>query len=193
MKKKSFVYIIMILSAYSCINNNSTSENGDLLKKSFVEKKATEVKVQIVKEGVFEHELVSNGRLSSAQKSTVVFKVQAEIKKINIKNGQLVKRNDILSVLDTFRYKKLLLDNLYIFEKAKINLEDQLLGYGYTSKNPSLIPKEIFKMVKLRSGYNQAKNNLNEAERNLSFTKVTAPISGVIANLVAQENNLSTQ
>ena len=191
---KTYLFITLIcFFIFSCNTDNTTEDKQELAKRSYVEKQTVKVNVETVRRGTFSRELVSNGKLSAVQRATVLFRVSEYIISLKVSNGQRMLKGELLAELDAFKHKKMVLDSHDAFQKAKINLEDQLLGYGYALADSALITDDILKMAKLRSGYNQAKNNLINAERNLSFTKVKAPINGIVANLKAQANNSSTQ
>ena len=67
------------------------------------------------------------------------------------------------------------------------------MGHGYSLKDTAAIPSHVFKIAKIRSGYNQALNNLCQAKHNYQNTFVRAPFAGRVANLEAQEQNPSSQ
>ncbi len=185
---------IAVTGIYSCSTSTKADENEEeAAKKSFVEKQAVKVSVAAVQEGAFAQELVSNGKLMAKEKAVVPFKVQEQILALLVSNGQRVEKGQLLARVENFQYKKALNDCQNQFEKARIDLEDQLLGYGYLIKDSTRIPGNILKMARIRSGYNQAWSNLQEAQRNSENTSVKAPFSGVVANLQAQENNPSSQ
>ncbi|TAJ08601.1 efflux RND transporter periplasmic adaptor subunit [Marinilabiliaceae bacterium JC017] len=187
--------IILILSLvfYRCATKSQAGNPEDeIAKKSFVEKQAVKVKVDKVRLGAFSRELMSNGKLKAGEKALVPFLVQEQISAVEVKNGQRVHKGELLAQVEPFKYKKELEDSRDHYEKARIDLEDQLLGYGYVLKDSAGIPANILKMARIRSGYNQALSNLQEAERNFTHTSVLAPISGVVANLEAQANNPSS-
>jgi multidrug efflux pump subunit AcrA (membrane-fusion protein) len=73
-----------------------------------------------------------------------------------------------------------------------IDVEDRLLGYGYQMADSLQIPENIMKMVRIRSNYNSAVIAVEEAKRNLEQTTITAPVSGVVANLEASIHNPSS-
>ncbi len=178
----------------SCGTSTKAEESeADIAKKSYIEKQALKVSVEAVRQGAFAQELVSNGKLMANEKAVVPFKVQEQIVSLNIRNGQRVQKGQILAQVESFQYKKQLSDCNNQYEKARIDLEDQLLGYGYSLKDSASVPTNILKMARIRSGYNQAWSNLQEAQRNFAHTSVKAPISGVIANLEAQMDNPSSQ
>lgn len=185
---------IIVPLFYSCGTSTKAEENEeDIAKKSYVDKQAVKVSVEAVRQGAFARELVSNGKLMAKEKAVVPFKVQEQIIALKVHNGQRVQQDQLLAQVEPFQYQKQLSDCNNQYEKACIDLEDKLLGYGYSMKDSASIPVNILKMARIRSGYNQAWSNLQEAQRNFAHTSVTAPITGVIANLEAQANNPSSQ
>jgi RND family efflux transporter MFP subunit len=194
---KQNLYVILLLAfqlvVYGCEGGEKAEQNEEVAKKSFVEKQAVKVSVQAVRQGDFARELVSNGKLKAKQKATLTFQVPEQVLQVKVSNGQRVQKGSILARVDPFKYHKQLVDSKNQYEKARIDLEDQLLGYGYALKDSLRAPANLLKMAKIRSGYNQALSNLSEAQRNLALTEVKAPISGIVANLEARPNNHSSQ
>lgn len=197
MKKKILIVglvAIAVAGIYSCSTSTKAEENDEeVAKKSYVEKQAVKVSVEAVRQGAFAQELVSNGKLMALEKAVVPFKVQEQVVALPVRNGLRVQEGQLLARVEAFQYQKALGDCQNQFEKACIDLEDQLLGYGYSMKDSVRVPANILKMAKIRSGYNQARSNLQEAQRNFENTSIKAPISGVVANLEAQVDNPSSQ
>ena len=183
---------LMILSGCAGESKPQESEE-DIAKKSYVEKQTVKVSVEKVRKGDFARELISNGKLMAKEKAVVPFRVQELISTVKVKNGRRVKKGELLAQLEPYKYRKQLDDSRDRYEKARIDLEDQLLGYGYSITDTAKVRSNLLKMAKIRSGYNQALSNLNEAKRNYADTRIVAPINGVVANLEAQANNLSSQ
>lgn len=197
MKYNLFVFFLSAVSL-GCLVGCATpgkaeSNEEDVAKKSFVEKQAVVVSVEAVRQGAFARELVSNGKLAAGGRAVVPFLVQDQVVEVAVHNGQRVQQGALLARVEPFKYQKQLVDSRNTYEKACIDLEDQLLGYGYALKDSASVPANILKMAKIRSGYNQALSNLQEAERNYAYTLVKAPIGGRVANLEAQANNPSSQ
>ena len=70
-------------------------------------------------------------------------------------------------------------------EKANIDLQDKLIGQGYSSDTTG-IPTAILRNVKISSGYDNAIDQLEAAKRRLASCYLIAPFSGRIANLDAK-------
>ena len=198
MKKHTLKFPILLISLmpllWHCTGSKSDSEEDvDIAKKSFTEKEVVRVKTTLVRKGDFAQELVSNGKLSAKEKALIPFLVSEQITEVKVHNGQRVAKGAHIARLESFTYRKRLDDASNQYEKARIDLEDHLLGYGYALKDTAKVPANILKMARIRSGYNQALSNLKEAKRNYAATFITAPFSGVIANLKARAYNPSSQ
>lgn len=196
--KKLFSHLLLVIlfAPFYCscgISSQAEQSEEDIAKKSFVKKQAVKVSVDVVRQAAFARELVSNGKLMARVKAVVPFLIQEQVTKVNVRNGQRVQKGMLLAELEPFKYKKQLEDCRDEYEKACIDLEDQILGYGYSMNDTASVPLNILKMARIRSGYNKAMSNLSEARRNFAHTSIEAPISGVIANLEAQANNPSSQ
>ncbi|PCH68231.1 MAG: hypothetical protein COC06_09875 [Bacteroidales bacterium] len=187
--------LLMLALTHTCCNPDSKAEKNEetTAKKSYLKKSIVEVEVADVEKGAFPRELVCNGTLTACEKAVVIFKVQEQIENVFVKEGQEVQLGMLLSQLDDFTYEKRLNDAQNNYNKALIDLEDLLLGYGYELADSAKVSGNVMKMCRIRSGINISKSALEEAKRNLAYTKVVAPVSGVVCNLEAKKNNPSSQ
>jgi RND family efflux transporter MFP subunit len=131
----------------------------------------------------FYREIVSNGKLSAIEKAELYFKSAGTIARVNVKNGELVRAGTELCSLhdDEFRFnfKKAEI----ALEKAKIDLLDALLSMGYKSINDD-IPTDHLNIANIRSGYNQAEIQYEEALHQLDNTVLKAPFSGKVEGVL---------
>ena len=192
-RKLNLVLLCLLIVLNACNQTLEQASAETIAKKSYIEKLVVKVQVAKVRKGDFSLELVSNGKLMAKRKAIVPFKVQEQILQVAVKNGQKVKRGELLARVDPYQYKKRLHDSRQNYEKACLDLEDQLLGYGYNVSDTTQIADNILKMLRIRSGYDRALSNLKEAERNFTFTNITAPINGTVANLEAHVFNPSNK
>ncbi len=195
MKHSNFSPFITFVFVYLIISCTPPPANAteDLAKKSYVEKQAVKVSTEQVKKEAFSRELISNGTLTAKEKAVVPFAVNEQISDVRVSEGQQIEAGGLLAILDAFTFKKRLRDAQNNYDKSLIDFEDLLLGYGYALKDTASVAPNILKMCRIRSGFNTASSALEEAERNLSHTQITAPISGVVSNLEAKKNNHSSQ
>lgn len=162
-------------------NKNNTSAN--------IPDKPTEVKAKPIKRELFHYELCSNGTVSSLRKADLNFQSSEVVADIFVQNGDRVSKGQKLASLDAFKVRNNLAQANDNMERAKLELQDVLIGQGYSLKNLQSVPADILKIAKVKSNYDQSKNNLEMAEYNLKVSTLYAPFSGVVANLFTKENN----
>jgi membrane fusion protein, multidrug efflux system len=151
--------------------------------------KPTEVKVKAIQKQLFNYELLSNGTIQAGRKANLRFQGSEVVTQIFVKNGQRVKKGEKLASLDVFKLKNALAQSKDNFERAKLELQDILIGQGYALADQHNIPEQVLKIAKVRCSYDQSRINLENAEYNLKSATLYAPFNGVVANLFTQENN----
>jgi multidrug efflux pump subunit AcrA (membrane-fusion protein) len=151
------------------------------------------VSVICLKYGDFNKEIISNGKLIALNKADLKFRSSENVAAVYVKNGDRVAKGQIIARLDDFTLSNILKQSRGQMEKAKIDIKDVFLSQGFDNKDTARIPERIKRTARVRSGYDQAQTNLEMAEYNLHASVLTAPFSGIVANLFSKENNLSTQ
>ncbi len=66
----------------------------------------TIVKAQVAREDRFNLELVSNGKAEANRKATLNFDVADVVKKVNVKNGDRIRKGDIIAEVDDEKQNK---------------------------------------------------------------------------------------
>ena len=182
------IFFLVIVFIFSC--KSKTAENLEEMARRSTSPEAVIVKTIKLEPSTFYHELISNGKAWSSEKAVVPFKVSGIINELYIQNGQKVRAGDLLAVIEDFEFKSKLEQARQGLEKAEINFKDELLSNFYVADTTGLSADKI-KIVRIRSGLNDALTALSIAEYNFNNTHIYAPISGVIANLEAMQWNPS--
>lgn len=157
-------------------------------KQAIAEKPVVEIKD--LKKEVFYQERISNGKLFAKRKAELRFPINEILERIYVKNGDRVQKGTLLASLDHFTYKNQLERSKISFEKAKVDLQDVLIGQGFNTDNWSDVPPATLKMSKIKSGYENALFDLESAQRSYDNTFLKAPFPGIICSLKAKERNL---
>lgn len=189
---KLFIYYLLVFSIYSCNSSSATTETT--AEKVDSKSMVNEVKTFKLKVSVFNEELIANGKIKAQNKCELYFERALIIEKLLVKNGEQVKKGDLLAVLKNQDLKLKLSQSEQDFEKAKLELENILIGQGYAIEDSTEISQKVLRIAKLKSGYLNARNNLQSAKLNLQSAFVYAPFSGVLANMesrVFEKANLS--
>jgi len=131
----------------------------------------------------FEIETKVFGKVFAKGKVDLKFVIDEKITLINVINGQKVFKNQVIAVQNNDSYYNKVITAKEQVDRAKIDVEDILLGFNYSLKDSINIPAEILKMAKNRSNYNTALAALEDTKINLLSTKLKSPFDGVVANL----------
>lgn len=148
-----------------------------------------EVTVIRLKKEAFNHELLSNGKVAARGMADLKFESGEMIAHIWVKNGDRVRKGQKLAELDKFKLNNQLLQTEDAMKKAELELQDVLIGQGYTTEDRSKVPEETMRLAKVKSGYDQTRAKYELAKYNVEHATLTAPFDGVVANLFAKPYN----
>lgn len=138
----------------------------------------------------FDHELVSNGKVEARQQADLSFRVTSEpVAHVYVKNGDRVRRGQKLAELDLFTLKNKLEQAENSLRQAELEMQDVLIGQGYSIERMADIPEEVKKLAEVKSGYGQSRNSYELARYELEQAVLTAPFNGVVANLTGKAFN----
>lgn len=151
-----------------------------------------EVTVQTLKRQVFDHELVSNGKVVAGGQADLSFESPGIVAHIYVKNGDLVRKGQKLAELDKFRLTNKTLQAKDALEKSKLELQDVLIGQGYPTSDHSKIPADIMQLARVKSGYDQSLSQYELAKYEEEHATLTTPFDGIVANLFSKPYNAAS-
>lgn len=187
---KIFCFLMLVLITACSLHKEERKPAEEGVSTALPEEK-NEVTVMPLKQLLFHHELVSNGKVVASQSADLHFETPQLITHIFVKNGDYVRKGQRLAELDKFRLTNKRAQAKETFERAKLNLKDVLIGQGYVPSNLGSIPKEIMELAKVKSGYEQSRVQYEFAKREEEKATLVAPFDGVVANLFAKPYNQS--
>ncbi len=182
-----FLFTLLILAS-SC--GKSEDENAEKNVQQKLPSEPTEVKVMTLQATDFTQELVSNGKISSGKVAELRFQTSELIDKIYVKNGDQVSKGQLIARLQLFKFNNKLKQAKNDLEQSKLKLQELIIGQGYKISDTASIPDKMLELMKVKSGYNNAKNNYELAQFNSNQAVLRAPFSGKIANLTSKVHTL---
>ena len=194
MKNNTYTRLLLCLAVgliVSCSGKKDATDKQEEGVATVLPDVKNEVGTMILKKSDFNHELVSNGKISAVGKADLRFETSEVIAHIYVKNGTHVRKGQNLAQLDMFRLNQRLTQAEDALLKAELELKDVLIGQGYTADNFNKVPAETMKLAKVKSGYDQTKSQYELAKREKEHATLTAPFDGVVANLFSKPYNLA--
>ena len=190
MKTQNYRYLlcmaVALLAACSDAGKGKESEEGVA---TVLPSESNEVTVKVLKRATFEHELVSNGKVTAGAMADLRFETTGVVAHIYVKNGAPVRKGQKLAELDKFRLKNKTAQAKDALDKAELELQDVLIGQGYPVGDASKVPADIMKLARVRSGYDQSLAQYELAAYEEEHATLVAPFDGVVANLFSKPFN----
>ena len=195
--KSCVLHILAILLLLtSCASNNSEKEAVSEVKKDSVltikRRTGEPIETMILYESTFNRELSGNGKVVAKRSAEMRFSSSEQIAHVWVRNGDKVRKGEKLAQLGLFALERSLAQAKDNFEQSKLDLQDVLIGRGYSLDAQASAPADEVELAKVKSGYNKALIAYELAENNLRKATLVAPFDGVIANLKSKENNQSS-
>lgn len=150
-----------------------------------------EVTVMKLVPRTFNHELVSNGKMTAKEQADLYFRTAEVVAKVYVKNGDYVRKGQKLAELDLFRLQNNLLQRENALSQATLEMQDVLIGQGYAPDKPEAVPADILQLAKVKSGYESAKAQYDAAKYDVQQATLTAPFDGMVANLFGKAYNMA--
>jgi len=150
-----------------------------------------EVSVITLLRQTFNHELVSNGKVSAKAMAELNFESTGTIAHIWVKNGDRVRKGQKIADLDKFRLQNQITQTKEAMERAELDLQDVLIGQGYNLDELDKVPDEIMQLAKVKSGLDQTKAQYELAQHELQHATLVSPFDGIVANLFAKPHNIA--
>lgn len=178
---KVFILILWVLVLSGC--HSKRDETSPYVEKRQYVQQQNPVDTIILRSTNFKKELISNGKLKASRKSDLRFRISGEIESLPAKNGDFVETGQLIASLHKFDYEQALRKLDLQLKSARLELQNILIGQGYTTLDSSKIPPHIWEMATVKSGYTGVQNDIRTAKMDLQSTELRAPFAGKIANI----------
>jgi HlyD family secretion protein len=183
-KKKKIIIILGAVAIVAIIVVVNILKSGE---------KAYKVQVDKAKRGDITSIVTANGRITPKTDVKISAYVPAKIVKLPVKEGDLVKKGQLLVQLDETEYKAAANQAKAQLSSAEANLEQAQLVYQRQKElfEKKLSSKEQYDAAFTQLHLTQAQRaqsvaNLEQAEYDLSKTTITSPMDGMVTALNAK-------
>lgn len=178
---RSIVYCLILFCLVSCADKNA-QQPKEAEKRRYTEQQ-NPVEVIVLQKSTFKKELVNNGKLVALKKSKLQFRVGEQLEKLHFRNGENVNAGQCIAELNSFSYRQQVVNAEIQLKRTRLEMQNLLIGQGYNTLDSMLIPSNIYDMAQVKSGYAEAMQSYKTALFNLNSTRLSAPFSGILANI----------
>ena len=184
MKNKSVIlhytfFIIHSLLLMGCKEETKTQTPAT------TEQSVVPVQLAKVEQTVRAEPIFGSGLVASTNEARLSFKTGGIIQKIYVKEGQRVSKGQLLATLDLTEINAQVAQAQYGVQKSERD-------FGRVQNMLKDTAATLEQMQNATTGYEVAQQNLQIARFNQSFSKIVAPIGGVIIKKLANEGELTS-
>jgi RND family efflux transporter MFP subunit len=177
-----YLPIVLLTCFLSACGSKTTESTANAEKRQYTEQK-NPVTVIILQKGPFRKELVNNGKLVALRKTDLQFRVGEQLEKLSFKNGDYVKAGQVIAALAPFTFSQQLGNAEIQLKRNRMDMQNLLIGQGYTTLDTAAIPRKIYEIAYVKSGYAEAYQSMQTAKFNFESLQLVAPFGGVLANI----------
>jgi RND family efflux transporter MFP subunit len=188
---KLFITILLLTGIAACSGGNE-KDGQEQNVETLLPEADNQVTTTPLHLSEFNHELISNGKLEAAQTAGLRFESAEPIAAIWVKNGDRVTQGQKLASLATFRLSNRAFQAKDALDKARLEMQDVLIGQGYAPDDSAKVPPATLQLARTRSGYDQALAQYELASYEEQHAVLTAPFDGTVANLFAKPFNMAS-
>ena len=145
------------------------------------------------------------GKVVAERYTDLAFETALPIERVLVKNGQHVRRGQVLASLDQYKLRNAIVQQERAVEQAQLKIEqahlqmqDVIIAQGYDPDKAAQIPSNVMHNADVKSGYALSKSQLATAKTQLAAAQhelrsgvLTAPFDGVVANVSVQAHQLA--
>ena len=145
------------------------------------------------------------GKVVAERFADLSFETALPIERVLVRNGQQVRRGQVLAQLDCYKLRNAIERQQRIIEQAQLQMEqahlqmqDVIIAQGYDPDKVSQVPADVVHNADVKSGYALSKSQLASARTQLAAAQhelrsgiLTAPFDGVVANVTIQAHQLA--
>ena len=174
----------------SCTPKRSVEQENEEVK---INEKENIVRVDTInlQPSVFSANIISNGKIRAAEYVDLYFRNSELVEEVMVRNGQHVKKGDILAKLDLYKLNNTLKQQKNDIEQARLEMQDVIIGQGYDPEKMNEVPEDVKHLAAMRSGLDKAEASYNSTIRDIEEASLKAPFSGVVANVEVQRHAMA--
>ena len=202
--KKIIMIMAVTITMTSCGGGNTKEADSSTDSVSMPEAAPNDSE-QVCQPVIGNGQMQTMGKVVAERYADLAFETALPIEQVFVRNGQQVRRGQVIAQLDQFKLRNAILQQERAIEQAQLQIEqarlemqDVIISQGYDPDKDTSIPDDVRHNADVKSGYALTKSQLVAAQTQLAAARhelrtgvLTAPFDGIIANVAMQAHQLA--
>lgn len=173
--------IIITLALVACLA--SCRQSTDTQQQEPLQTDQTESQYKLGVNTIDVGKVAGKGRIWSLNTVPVYSVVEGIINEMSLVEGQHVKKNEVLAVIDDSECRILLSELESELQKKAYEVKSTLIGIGYSRDSLDLVPARELESVEIMTGYSYTKVKYENQKKMLEKHIIRAPFEGSILDI----------
>lgn len=178
---KRYIFFLFIAAFITACGEKETKKEETT---SSIEETLIPVQLSKIESVNRSESIVASGLMASSEEAKLSFKIGGIIQSIHVKEGQKVRKGQVLASLNMTEIDAQVSQAKYSVEKAERDFKRVESMYKDTAAT-------LEQMQNATTGFDVAKQNLQIAQFNRSYAQITSPIEGTVIKKMANEGELT--
>jgi multidrug efflux system membrane fusion protein len=178
---KRYIFFLLIAALVIACGEKETKKQET---SSSIEETLIPVQLSKIESVNRSESIVASGLMASSEEAKLSFKIGGIIQSIYVKEGQKVRKGQVLAALNMTEIDAQVSQAKYSVEKAERDFKRVESMYKDTAAT-------LEQMQNATTGFDVAKQSLQIAQFNRSYAQITSPIEGAVIKKMANEGELT--
>jgi RND family efflux transporter MFP subunit len=177
---------ILLLSALGIGCNNEKPDEKEMAQvavTTVARETPVEVKIQATEQGIFPLRTISSGILEASRQVVLRSGAGGKITQLQLEEGGRVENGRLVLQLDDREQQLRLQQSELQLQEALVTKQDMIVSNGGQATVDTSVSPQKLEFILIASGYKRAQQAIEEAQLNLTKTRLYAPFEGLVAEV----------
>lgn len=175
---------IAVLTAMATLAWQGCSDNTDTASEEMTVREERHEEHKLGANVIQVERVAGKGVIKSVNTAAVYSLVDGVVTRMNLVEGQKVRKGQILAEIDRTEATLALMEYESALERKAYDVQTTLMGLGYKRDSINYVPSDVRRRIELMTGYAHEQLKVENQKKLLEYHSIKAPFDGSIMDIV---------